>query len=156
MGATGRSKAHLSAEELSAWRGFLRVHASMIKALDTELEAAHGLPLTSYEVLIYLGEQPEGKLRMRDLADKVLLSRSGLSRLADRLERAGLIEREPCPDDARGAYAVLTAAGRDMLKKARPTHLEGVRRRFLDHFGEDERSELSEFWERLLPGASGA
>ena len=156
MGATDRSKAHLSAEELAAWRGFLRVHASMIKALDTELEAAHGLPLTSYEVLIYLGEQPEGKLRMRDLADKVLLSRSGLSRLADRLERVGLIEREPCPDDARGAYAVLTAQGREMLKQARPTHLEGVRRRFLDHFGEDELSELSEFWERLLPGAAGA
>src|SRR3954451_7390681 len=116
MGTPGRSdrdQARSSADELAAWRGFLRVHASLMKALDGELEAAHGLPLTSYEVLIYLAEQPEGKLRMRDLADKVLLSRSGLSRLADRLERAGLVEREPCPDDARGAFAVLTAAGHE-------------------------------------------
>ena len=77
--------------ELDAWRGLLRVHASVLKALDAEMEAAHGLPLTSYEVLIQLADAPEHRMRMCDLADSVLLSRSGMSRLVDRLERDGLL-----------------------------------------------------------------
>ena len=79
--------------ELAAWRGLLRVHASVLKALDAEMEAAHGLPLTSYEVLIQLADAPEQRMRMCDLADSVLLSRSGMSRLVDRLERDGLLPR---------------------------------------------------------------
>ncbi len=76
----------LTPRELRAWRGLLRVHARLVKALDAELERAHGLSLTSYEVLLYLNDSPEGRLRMHDLATSVLLSRSGLTRLADRLE----------------------------------------------------------------------
>jgi DNA-binding MarR family transcriptional regulator len=146
--------AELTATELGAWRGMLRVHASLVRALDAELDAEHGLPITSYEVLIHLVDAPEGKMRMRDLADAVLLSRSGLTRLVDRLERDGLIERASCPTDARGAYAVITDAGRRLLARARPAHRAGVRRRFLDHFDEDELVELAAYWERVLPGAS--
>jgi DNA-binding MarR family transcriptional regulator len=145
--------AGFTATELGAWRGLLRVHASLVRALDAELDAQHGVPISSYEVLIHLADAPEGKMRMRDLADAALLSRSGLTRLVDRLERDGLIERASCPSDARGAFAVITDAGRALLARARPAHRAGVRRRFLDHFEDDELLLLAGYWERVLPGA---
>jgi len=148
--------AELSETELGAWRGLLRVHSALVKALDSELEAAHGLPLSSYEVLISLRCAPDGRLRMADLADRALLSRSGMTRLVDRLEREGLLARQQCPADARGCYAALTEAGEAFLDRARPTHLAGVRQRFLRHFGEDELERLAECWERVLPGAAGS
>lgn len=144
----------LSSAELAAWRGLLRVHANVIKALDAELEAEHGLPVSSYEVLLNLSRAPEQRLRMRDLADVALLSRSGLSRLVDRLAAEGLLERAACPSDARGAFAVLTPRGLDALRSARPTHLDGVRRRFLEHFSPDELEQLAGLWERVLPDAA--
>lgn len=144
------AQAGLSAAELGAWRGLLRVHASLMKELDAELEAAHRLPLTSYEVLLQLAEAPDQRMRMCDLADSVLLSRSGMSRLVDRLERDGLIERAACSVDARGSYAVITPAGLELLAAARPAHHEGVRRRFVSHFGDDELAQMTMFWERLL------
>jgi DNA-binding MarR family transcriptional regulator len=137
--------------ELCAWRGLLRVHASVLKTLDAELEATHGLQLTSYEVLIQLVEAPGRRMRMCDLADSVLLSRSGMSRLVDRLERDGLIERCACTDDARGAFAVLTPAGLALLDAARPTHLAGIRRCFLAQFSDEELRQLGRFWTRLVP-----
>lgn len=145
----------LTDAELGAWRGLLRVHAALVKSLDSELEAAHGLPLSSYEVLISLRAAPGGRLRMADLADRVVLSRSGMTRLVDRLERDGLLVRQQCPADARGCFAALTEEGEAFLERARPTHLAGVRERFLRHFGEQELERLAECWERVLPGASG-
>jgi DNA-binding MarR family transcriptional regulator len=141
----------LCGAEREAWRGLLRVHASVLKALDTELEAAHGLPLTSYEVLIHLSEASEYRMRMCDLADAVSLSRSGMSRLVDRLERDGLIVRCACAHDARGAFACLTAEGLELLEAARPTHVAGIRRRFLAQFDGDELQQLIAYWARLLP-----
>ena len=143
----------LDERELRAWRGMLRVHAMLSKALDAQLDAEHGLPLTSYEVLLYLADAEDGKMRMCDLADSVLLSRSGLTRLVDRLERDGLLKRESCASDARGAFAKLTPAGREKLASARATHLEGVRSLFLQHFSEEEQELLGSFWQRVLPGA---
>ncbi|MDO8186635.1 MarR family transcriptional regulator [Conexibacter sp. JD483] len=148
--------AGLDAVELGAWKGLLRVHASLMKSLDAELEATHRLPLTSYEVLIQLADAPDRKMRMCDLADSVLLSRSGMSRLVDRLERDGLLERAACPNDARGSFAVLTPAGQELLAAARPTHHEGIRRAFLEHFSEDELRQLGAFWTRLLPPSAGS
>jgi DNA-binding MarR family transcriptional regulator len=148
------SAVNLSPAELGAWRGMLRVHAALVKELDAELEAQHGLPVTSYDVLVNLSEAPEGRLRMRDLAEAVLLSRSGLTRLVDRLAREGLLKRVPCPSDARGAFAEITAAGREKLAEARPTHLAGVRARFLDRLAPDELERLAMAWERVLPGAA--
>ena len=135
--------------ELRAWRGLLRTHALLVKRLDAELEAGHGLALTSYEVLLHLGHADGDRMRMCDIADSVLLSRSGLTRLVDRLERDGLVERTSCPNDARGAFARLTPAGRKKLEDARRTHLEGVRQHFLDLFGEDELEALAGAWERV-------
>src|SRR3954470_8612663 len=147
--------AHLSPAELGAWRGLLRVHTALVKALDAELTAEHDLPLSSYEVLITLESAPDHKRRMAELADSVLLSRSGMTRLVDRLERDGLLERDTCTDDGRGCFAVLTPKGAELLAGARPTHLASVRERFLTHFSEDELRQLAVFWERVLPGASG-
>lgn len=136
--------------ESVAWRGFLKAHALLLKELDAVLAADHRLPLSSYDVLRELAEAPKRRMRMRDLAESVALSRSGLSRLVDRMEREGLIEREPCPDDARGAYAVITRRGLRRFEQARPAHLAAVRKRFLAHFSPDELKQLAGFWERLL------
>jgi DNA-binding MarR family transcriptional regulator len=145
----------LTPAELGAWRGFLRVHAALAKQLDAELAAEHDLPLSSYEVLITLQAAPGRRCRMAELADRVLLSRSGTTRLVDRLEREGLLERDSCTDDGRGTYAVLTDAGDELLSRARPTHLAGVRERFVRHFAPDELATLATWWERVLPGAVG-
>ena len=140
----------LSPRELAAWRGMLEAHAVLVAQLDRELDREHGLPLTSYEVLMYLGDSESGKLRMGELADRLLLSRSGITRLVDRLERQGLIERRPCENDGRGYYAELTEAGRAKLSTARPAHLAGVRRHFIGRLAPDEVDALGAIWERLL------
>jgi DNA-binding MarR family transcriptional regulator len=139
----------LDAEELGAWRGMLRAHSALTKALDAELVRAHGLPLSSYEVLLFLADSPEGQMRMSELADGVLLSRSGLTRLVDRMQREGLLRRERCEDDARGWFAAITPKGRELFTRARKTHLDGVRERFLSHFTRNELRSLAAFWERI-------
>jgi DNA-binding MarR family transcriptional regulator len=143
----------LDREELAAWRGMLRVHSDMTRVLDAELTQRHGLPLTSYEVLLFLADAPDGRMRMAELADSVLLSRSGLTRLVDRLERDGLLEREQCEDDARGYFAAITDRGREVFAEARRTHLAGVRERFLRCFSRDDLRTLGELWERVPHGA---
>jgi DNA-binding MarR family transcriptional regulator len=152
--ATKQPLRELEPAELAAWRGMLRVHAALVKALDAELVQAHDLPLISYEVLITLDAAPGRRRRMAELADSVLLSRSGTTRLVDRLERDGLLARENCEDDGRGSFAVLTDRGAELLSHARATHLEGVRERFLRHFRDDELRTLAGAWERVLPGSA--
>src|SRR5918998_4947511 len=142
----------LEAAELAAWRGMLKVHSALVKALDAELEAAHGLPLSSYEVLIYLRVAPDKRLRMAELADRTLLSRSGMTRLVDRLERDGLLRRDTCSSDARGCFAVLTERGEDVLAGARATHLSGVRRRFLAHLDAEDIATLGTAFNKVLAG----
>ena len=136
--------------ELGAWRELLRVHATLTRELDEELRRSHGLPLSSYDVLVNLEGASDRQMRMSELADAVLLSRSGLTRLVERLERDGLLARADCPDDARGSLAVLTDEGMARLAEARKTHLRGVRERFLGHFSDDELEQLAEMWQRLL------
>ena len=104
---------------------------------------------------MYLADSPEGRMRMHDLASSVLLSRSGLTRLVDRLEREKLIKRETCDTDARGAFAVLTPAGQDKLTAARRTHLDGVRRHFVEHLSPEELERLGEIWAKVSPGVHG-
>lgn len=144
----------LSERELRAWRGMLRAHAALTKALDADLEAAHGLPLSSYEVLLHLAAADGERMRMSDLAETVVLSRSGLTRLVDRMERDGLLGRASCPSDARGSFATLTDAGHAKLAVASRTHLSGVRERFLDRLTEAEQDALGDCWERVAPHAA--
>ena len=147
--ASHRDPSHLDDRELAAWRGMLATHSRIVGQLDAELEREHGLPLTSYEVLMYLGDANGGRLRMGELAERLLLSRSGITRLADRLVRQGLITRERCADDGRGYNAILTEAGRAKLEAARPRHLEGVRAHFLERLDPREIDALGRIWSRL-------
>lgn len=117
---------------LRAWRAMLHGHAALMRQLEAELMDREGMSLAEYDALVQLAGAPERRLRMSDLADQVLLSRSGVTRLVDRLERQGLVERSRCAPDARGAYANLTAAGARRLREALPVHLAGVREHFLE------------------------
>lgn len=141
----------LSEQEMAAWAGFLVTHRRVISELDCELEREHGLPLVSYEVLLYLANAPDHALRMGELADRLLLSRSGLTRLVDRLAARGLVERHSCDLDRRGTYARLTDAGLALFREARPTHLRGVREHFLDHIPERDLRRLGAIWQRIEP-----
>ncbi|TMM18840.1 MAG: MarR family transcriptional regulator [Actinobacteria bacterium] len=134
-----------------AWRGLLRTHACLVKRLDAELERAHGLPMSSYEVLHHLALAAGGRMRMGDLAEHAQLSRSGLTRLVDRLERDGLLHRCSCDHDARGAYACVTDAGRERLQEARSTQVGVVREHFISRFSEEELSVMAEMCERIAP-----
>jgi DNA-binding MarR family transcriptional regulator len=145
----------LTLEELRAWRGLLRAHACLAKRLDAELERAHHLPMSSYEVLHHLREAPGERMRMCDLAEQAQLSRSGLTRMVDRLEREELLERCSCEHDARGAYACLTQSGRERLEAAGVTHLAVIREHFFSHFSEAELEQLAEMWERIAAPCNG-
>lgn len=134
-----------------AWRGLLRAHACLAKRLDAELERAHRLPMSSFEVLHHLARSPGGRMRMSDLAEHAQLSRSGLTRLVDRLEREGLLERCSCQYDARGAYACLTDDGRVRMQEARLTQLSVVNEHFISRFSEQELTEMTAMWERIAP-----
>jgi DNA-binding MarR family transcriptional regulator len=142
----------LDERELGAWRGFLVTHRQLVAVLDAELEREHGLPLGSYEVLLQLHEAPEYSLRMGELAERMLISRSGLTRLVDRLAARGLLERHSCPSDRRGTYARLTDEGLARFEEARPTHLRGVREHFIDHIPARDLDRLATVWKRVLPG----
>jgi DNA-binding MarR family transcriptional regulator len=116
---------------LTSWRAFLEAHARVSRRLDDELRAEHGLSLAEYDALLQLAEAPGHRLRMNQLADRVILSRSGITRMIDRLALDGFVERAHCSSDARGAEAVLTDAGMACLRDAAETHLRGIDRHFL-------------------------
>jgi len=136
-------------EGMRAWRAFLRGHAAITRVLETELVADHDLPLGLYDVLVQLSEAPGQALRMRELAEAVLLSRSGLTRLVDRMVRDGLVERRSCPSDARGTMAALTDAGLQRIRDAAPDHLRGMREHFAGCYDKAELATLASLLERL-------
>jgi DNA-binding MarR family transcriptional regulator len=124
---------------LDTWRDFLHVHARLLRRMDEELQANHGLSMAEYDALLQLATAPGRRLRMSALADRVLLSRSGITRLVDRLVASGMAERSACSSDARGAEAVLTPAGLERLRAASRTHLDGVDSWFLGVIDEADR-----------------
>jgi DNA-binding MarR family transcriptional regulator len=134
---------------LEAWRVFLVAHARVTRQLERELETEQRLGLAEYDVLLQLAWAPERRLRMSELADRLVLSRSGATRLVDRLERDGLIAREACETDRRGAWAVLTDSGLARLRAASTTHLRGIEEHFLSSFSEQELDRLRRTLERL-------
>lgn len=143
----------LTALELRAWRGFLRTHAALFPALDDELDEAHRLPLAQYDVLLRLSEQPDGRMRLSELAALLLRPRNSLTRAIDALEKRGLVAREACVNDRRGFNAVLTVQGRGALKEAQATHLAGVRERFLDRLSDEQFHQLADIWAQIEPSA---
>lgn len=139
----------LNRTERAVWLGFLSTHLKLLRTLDTELVAAERIPMSSFEVLLTLAEAPDGRLRMKDIAASLLISRSGLTRIVDDLERQGFVERHKCPTDARGFDAVLTEAGRKAYRRARKVHLTNLRREFLDKLSDEQLESLSEIWEAV-------
>jgi DNA-binding MarR family transcriptional regulator len=135
--------------EIAAWVGLLRAHASATRRFNAELVAAHGLTLNSYEVLLHLARANGRRLRRVDLAERVLLTPSGITRLLDGLERAGYVERASCASDARVTYAQLTDAGEAKLREAAETHVAGIREFFRERFSEQELEALGTMLERL-------
>lgn len=135
---------------LATWRTFLRAHARVVRELEQELQADQGMALTDYDVLVQLAGADARRLRMSELADRLLLSRSGATRLVDRLVTDGLVERVSCESDRRGQWASLTDAGHERLRNAAPTHLSGVARHFLDRFAPEELPALEGMLERVI------
>lgn len=131
------------------WRSFLRAHARVTRVLETELIAEQRLSLAAYDVLVQLAELPDFRLRMTELADAILLSRSGVTRLVERLERAGLVSRERADGDGRGVVAVLTPVGLERLRAASGTHLSGVARYFAEGFCDGELEQFGRTCDRL-------
>jgi len=146
----------LSEDELNAWRAFLRAHRVVTAALDGELSAERDMSLGSYEVMLVLAKAPNRAMRMSELADAVVLSRSGVTRLVDRLEAEGVVERATCPTDARGLLAHLTDRGFQRLKAAAPTHLRGVREHFTARLSQQDLKDLARLLESITATAPGA
>ena len=134
---------------MRAWRAFINAHATIINQIEHELAKAKSLPLSSYDVLVALSETPDQRLRMHELANRVVLSRSGLTRLVDRLEIEGLLTRDRCGTDRRGAYAVLTDKGREALQQAWPVYEKGIIQHFTSLLQDSEVSVISDALERV-------
>ena len=135
---------------LGAWRAFLRAHARLVRDLERELQAEQGMALTDYDVLVQLSAADERRLRMSELADQLLLSRSGVTRLVDRLVAEGLVERVTCESDRRGQWASLTDSGYERLRRASPTHLRGVAEHFLNRLPPDDLAALERMLDRVV------
>jgi DNA-binding MarR family transcriptional regulator len=144
------STERLSEQELAAWRGTLQAHAQITQALDAQMRSEHGLSVSSYEVLMFLGEAPDRRMRMSEIAGRVLLSRSGVTRLVDRLCQLGYVSRCAPKGDGRGLYAELTDAGAEKLHAARYTHRQGVRKLFLERLSATDQIVLGDVWKRFL------
>ena len=134
---------------LKAWRSLITAHANVIGQIELALEQAEHIPLSSYDVLLALWEAPEHRLRMHELAERVILSRSGLSRLVDRLEKEDLLGRERTGSDRRGAYAVLTEKGEAAMRRAWPVYAAGINQHFASRLTESEMLVLTQALGRI-------
>ena len=135
---------------LEAWRLLLQTHAALVHRLEQDLQERCDLPLSWYEVLLHLARARGGRLRMQEVASRALLTKSGVSRLIDRMEEEGLVRREQCPSDQRGAYAVLTPLGRSTLRRAAPVHLRGIREHFARHLSDADAAAVQRILGKLL------
>ena len=138
----------LNPTEMAAWRRYIVASRRLIEALDADL-AAHELSMPDYEILAQLSDAPERRMRMSELADVAMLSRSRLSHRMKVMEKAGWVKREACPEDKRGYFAVMTAKGWKAIVSAAPDHVESVRTRFVDHLTKEDQRVLSEIFERV-------
>ena len=142
----------LDPTEQQQWRAWVAASTLLRERLSHELQAAHGIPLTDYEILVRLSEAPNRSLRMSALADHTLASRSRLSHQIDRMEKAGMVRREACPSDRRGQLAILTEEGWDLLVAAAPTHVEGVRRHLVDVLTPEQFAAMGEASQLVADG----
>jgi len=139
---------------VAAWVRLLRSHAALVRLFNAQLVSEHGLTINDYEVLLLLSHAGDARMRRTDLAERVQLTPSGVTRLLDGLERAGLVEKADCASDRRVSYAVLTDAGRERLADASPSHLAAIDALFEESFTSGELESLAELLGRL-PGSGG-
>lgn len=151
MSTPNSSGGPFSEDELSAWQGMLTLYSRVMRDLDRDLLASHQISVREFDVLITLFNAPDYRLRMSDLAQRVMLTPSGLTRLVERLERARLVERQTDPGDARSFRAVLTDQGLQRLDEARATHNAVIRHHFTDRLSVEELRELGAIWGKALP-----
>ncbi len=149
MSELGERLGGLTRDQGRAWSSFLKAHASVTRRMSADLEDADGLALTDYDVLRQLALAADQRLRMHQLADRVMLSRPGLTGVVKRLEAAGLLERRPSDEDGRGADAVLTAAGAQRLLEVHPHHVRSIRERFAGRYTNEELRTLTALLRRL-------
>lgn len=140
-------------DRVSAWRAMLRAHSVVLKAIDADLAAADLLPLHWYDVLLELNAAPDRRLRMAELGDRVVLSRSRSSRVVDELVHRGLVERTPDPADRRVSFARLTPAGRQALRRTAPAYLASIDDHFTRHLSAAERATIARALERIVVAA---
>jgi DNA-binding MarR family transcriptional regulator len=140
----------MSDTDVAAWAALLRVHAALVPVLDRELQAACGLPLTWYDVLLELNSAPGRRLSMGELGEVAVVSRSRVSRVVDQLAAEGLVAREANPADKRSAYATITDAGRKRLRAAAPTYLGGIQRHFTSQLTAAESRTTAAALEKVL------
>ncbi len=141
---------YLTDAELRAWHGCLTFTNAAMREIDERLTRHHGISIKEFDVLITLFNSPDGRLRMSDLAQHVVLSPSGVTHLVARLRREGLVEREVDEDDRRSFFAVLTRDGRRRLREARPTHNDVIRARLIDRLTPRQLDTLGRLWGRVL------
>jgi len=144
------TKSKLDDKRMAVWNAFLRTYTTIIPLLECEMREAQGLPLIWYNVLTHLSHDSRGGLRLQELAQVIGLSQSGLTRLLDRMGEAGLVERKPCPDDRRGAYAVITPEGQATLEEATPIYRRGIEEHFLRHLRDEDVEALYAVFCRVL------
>ncbi len=142
----------INEERMQAWMALLQTHATVVGALEETLEAKRNLPLPWFEVLVQLTAQPDGRLPMQELARSVLLSKSGVTRLVDRMADAGLVLREACASDRRVVYATATARGRALMAEAMPVFVDGFERGFSRHLTMSDAKALRELLQKVLAG----
>ncbi len=136
-------------QQLESWITFLRSHSAITRELSAQLQREHGLTLNDYEVLLHLSHADGGMMRRVDLAETILLTASGITRLLEGLERSGFVCKQTCPSDARVSYAQLTGDGRQKLSDASVTHLRGIDELFLGRYSGSELATLAELLARL-------
>jgi DNA-binding MarR family transcriptional regulator len=146
------SEGNCTEHEVRTWVRFLATHSALTRELEAQLMGAHGLTLSDYDVLVQLARAPDHKMRNIELAKAVVLTRSGVTRLVDGLERDGLVARASCPDDKRGTLIKLTDEGMRRLGDAAETHLQGVRELFLEKIGADGRASMDDLLGKLPGG----
>lgn len=145
----------VSEQRMIAWERFLRAHAAVVPLLSQELEKAQRVPLNFYDVLLQLSQAPGASLRVGELNERLVLSQSGLSRLIDRMQTAGLVDREADLQDRRGVVVRLTAAGLAALRRAAPVHLAGIEAHFARHLSDEEARLVAGVFQRVLDAAAG-
>lgn len=149
MTTTALTASSAPPQQFGAWVSFLRAHAAITRELSAQLQREHCLTLNDYEVLLHLRHADSGMLRRVDLAQRILLTASGITRLLEGLERSGLVSKETCASDARVSYAKLTEAGAAKLEVAAVTHRRGIDELFLGRYSNSELATLTELLVRL-------